>query len=895
MSLVQMSFYGAVLTVVVMIVRVLMINRLPKRTFIVLWGVVLLRLLVPFEITSPYSVYSFVGHDIEGEIATVRSMELPHNVESTQVSPITNVQASQNASKTVDSEALTQMSEASGNSEPMQSTESRAYGRIWAVIWAAGTISCALFFIITYVRCRREFGMSLPIHNDYISQWIAKCSRSVDVRVLDRIDAPLTYGVLHPVILLPEKTEWEETGQLEYVLWHEYMHIHYGDNVLKLIMVAALCIHWFNPLVWAVYFLLNRDIELACDESVVRRCGVSSKSTYANMLIDMEAKRSGLMPLCNNFSQNAIEERVRAIMKIKKISLAAVIFAAGLVVGVTTAFATSATDKAGKIVELTNRVNNDGTTQNDAGETAQAEVVETSGTGFTQEEYDKLMVLKFDGYEAMTVAEFQDKVWTLTDTVEYRELLERFSQSTPFYEKQDVDDRAAFMFNVLEPLTAERWQKRDYSGYVSAGQQNPVENVVQDMATLEYVVTLSILDADKLTVGEYIHARSGMSDSIEQIFTTGYTAAEMADEEYMHTAIDSVMGELAEAFSTGALKLEVEYVYQPLDSLDNYINDAYGDEEFQEEAREQWDAVLEPYTPFGLTYEYDAQKYECKMYFQGKEARGIMDEGQDVWITAHAGSGYAEDAIEVYAVYEDGKLTGLRAATKKEQEEWNLRRKQTTDGYYDSNEEVREFLPGTKEDYQSILFLKKPGYEQMLLADFNSALLEWGNEHSDSYDRISCDVIWDDFLVNLPDGDKEFLIRTVPLSGNENAMSVRSSYTGKAEEDVTLGDDLTKSPEGEEEQYVWCHMYYQFSYHVSDKEKVTVEERDRSVGGMLDGIQEFWEQTDIEEILKMDKDDITKKLNELAEEYSTRNVTITIGAEDKIGLECMDERSLMQE
>lgn len=875
MSLVQMSFYGAVLTIVVMIVRALMLNRLPKRTFIVLWGVVLFRLLIPFEITSPYSVYSFVGHDIEGEIAAVQSMTLPHNVELTQMPQIANAKASQNASKTVDSEVLTQLSEVSGDSDPMQSTESRAYGWIWAVIWAAGTISCALFFIVTYVRCRREFGMSLPIHNDYISQWTTKRRRSVDVKVLDRIDAPLTYGVLHPVILLPEKTEWEETGQLEYILWHEYMHIHYGDNVLKLIMVAALCIHWFNPFVWAVYFLLNRDIELACDESVVRRCGVSSRSAYANVLIGMEAKRSGLMPLCNQFSQNAIEERVRAIMKIKKISLAAAIFAAGLVVGVTTAFATSAK--------------------------------ETSGTGFTQEEYDKLMALKFDGYEAMTVAEFQEKVWTLTDTAEYRELLERFSQSTSFHEKQDVDDRAGFMFHVLEPLTAERWQKRDYSGYVSASQLNPAENVVQDMAVLEYVVTLNILDADKLTVGEYIDARAGMSDSIEQIFTTGYTAEEMADEEYMHTAIDSVMGELAEAFSTEALKLDVEYVYQSLDSLNDYIDDAYVDEEFNEEIREQWDTVLEPYIPFGLTYEYDAQKYECKMYFRGKEVRGIMDEGQDVWITAHAGSGYAEDAIEVYAVYEDGQLAGLRAATAKEQEEWTQRRRQTakelerqmrrqtTDGYYHSNEEVREFLPGTQEDYQSVLSLKKSGYEQMPLADFNSALLEWGNEHSDSYDRINCDTIWDDFRVDLSGADKEFIIRTVALSGNENAMSVRSSYTGKAEEDVTLGDDLTKSPEGDEAQYVWCHMYYQFSYHVSDKEKVTVEERDRSVGGMLDGIQEFWEQTDIEDILKMDKGDIVKKLNELAEEYSTRNVTITIGAEGRIGFECMDERSLMQE
>ncbi|MBD5505493.1 MAG: hypothetical protein HDR09_17595, partial [Lachnospiraceae bacterium] len=72
--------------------------------------------------------------------------------------------------------------------------------------------------------------------------------------------------------------------------------------------------------------------------------------------------------------------------------------------------------------------------------------------------------------------------------------------------------------------------------------------------------------------------------------------------------------------------------------------------------------------------------------------------------------------------------------------------------------------------------------------------------------------------------------------------------------------------------------------------KVTVGERDRAVGGMLDGIEAFWEQTDIEELLKMDKSDIIEKLNELAKKYSTRNITITVARDDQIGFECMDER-----
>ena len=123
---------------------------------------------------------------------------------------------------------------------------------------------------------------------------------------------------------------------------HEYVHIRRLDMLTKLIMIAAVCIHWFNPLVWVMYILFNRDLELSCDETVVRRFGMDIKSVYATALISMEEKKSGLTPLCNSFSKNAIEERIRAIMKIKKTSKFAVIISAVLVICVTGGFATSA-------------------------------------------------------------------------------------------------------------------------------------------------------------------------------------------------------------------------------------------------------------------------------------------------------------------------------------------------------------------------------------------------------------------------------------------------------------------------------------------------------------------------------------------------------------------------
>jgi len=108
------------------------------------------------------------------------------------------------------------------------------------------------------------------------------------------------------------------------------------------VLIAVLCVHWFNPLVWAMYILANRDIELSCDEAVVRLFGENTRAAYARTLISMEETRSGLTPLCNNFNKNAIEERITAIMKMKKTSMFSLVLAVALIVGVTTGFATSA-------------------------------------------------------------------------------------------------------------------------------------------------------------------------------------------------------------------------------------------------------------------------------------------------------------------------------------------------------------------------------------------------------------------------------------------------------------------------------------------------------------------------------------------------------------------------
>lgn len=182
------------------------------------------------------------------------------------------------------------------------------------------------------------------MENDFIKSWLNthQQKRPISIRQSSRFSAPLTYSVFRPVILMPTSTDWENTKALQYVLAHEYVHIRRFDSITKLVLIAALCVHWFNPLVWVMYILANWDIELSCDEAVVRLFGETTKAAYARALISMEEIRSGLTPLCNNFSKNAIEERITAIMKIKKASIFSLVLAVALVVGVFTSFATTA-------------------------------------------------------------------------------------------------------------------------------------------------------------------------------------------------------------------------------------------------------------------------------------------------------------------------------------------------------------------------------------------------------------------------------------------------------------------------------------------------------------------------------------------------------------------------
>ena len=317
MSLLQMSFVGAVMILAIIVIRALAINLLPKKTFGVLWGIAVVRLLLPLSLPTVFSVYSLLRKYI----------------------PVIDAVKGSQAVLVLQIETPGQITTMHNNLSSTANTLS-----VWTVIWAIGMLISVMVFAIAYWKCQQEFQTSLPVNNDFITKWLNshQQKRTISIRQSSRFSAPLTYGILRPVILVPTSTEWENTASLQYVLEHEYVHIRRFDSIKKIALIIVLCVHWFNPLVWAMYILANRDIELSCDEAVLRLFGENKKATYARVLISMEETRNGLTPLCNNFSKNAIEERITAIMKTKKTTICSLILASFIVAGNTTAVATSA-------------------------------------------------------------------------------------------------------------------------------------------------------------------------------------------------------------------------------------------------------------------------------------------------------------------------------------------------------------------------------------------------------------------------------------------------------------------------------------------------------------------------------------------------------------------------
>lgn len=415
-----MSLMAAPLIAVVVLVRFFTIYKLPKKTFYVMWGIVLAQLLIPYNLFARFDVSAYVTA-LFGKLKDVfvKAPEIA-DVVSTAGNP-TNIADTANTLMENDSSVFydifdtidrfgrdmfgrIDMMNTSGTDIVTGTAESTAnqfdlHVSPILLIWLAGLLCFSAYFIVTHIKFRRVYEEALPIDSTFIRAWRVEYSdstrRKVKIKQSDMITSPLTYGISKPVILLPSNTDYSDEATLKYILYHEYTHIWRFDTLLKLILTAALCVHWFNPFVWLMYILANRDIELSCDESVVRNIttGANPKADYARTLITL-AEKKNLLTLGVSFSRNAhfgrniMKERIKSIMKIKRRSLPRIIAAVILVSMVITMLAAlQSCDNGASGADADNQVpetNEDG-----------SEIIQLDENFVMQEQTDKLVVYTY--------------------------------------------------------------------------------------------------------------------------------------------------------------------------------------------------------------------------------------------------------------------------------------------------------------------------------------------------------------------------------------------------------------------------------------------------------------------------------------------------------------------
>lgn len=311
MSLWHMSLAGACVILLTVAARTLGIHRLPKRTFLALWALACLRLLVPIAIPVRLSTAAPEAVPLEAAEAT-------------------------------EAEALVEEQTLFAGEAKNAPAEQTSWREWLPWLWLTGSAACAAYFLIAYGRGKRCFREACPMEDGRADRWLRnhKLRRNVRALQTDRISMPMTCGLVRPAILFPKGFDADD-ATLDMILRHEWTHIRRMDVLRKGVLIVAACVHWFNPMVWVMLLLANRDIELVCDEQVLREIGGDARRAYASALIEMESGRRRIIPLWNCFAYNAIEERIIAIMKTDKKKLLSVSVAAALVLSATAAFATA--------------------------------------------------------------------------------------------------------------------------------------------------------------------------------------------------------------------------------------------------------------------------------------------------------------------------------------------------------------------------------------------------------------------------------------------------------------------------------------------------------------------------------------------------------------------------
>ena len=308
LKIINMSISASWLILAVLILR-LVLKKAPKWVNVLLWGIVAVRLICPFSFESALSLIPS-AETFPEKIISGPSFDI-----QTGISP-------------VDNRINDYLGDRYFEGVTVPANNGNNIMTILTIVWTIGILLLVAYTVISYWRLRRKVDIAVR-YKDNIFQ-------------SENVKSPFVLGIIKPRIYLPFNMNGQD---LEHVVAHEQAHIHCKDHWWKPFGFLLLTIHWFNPLVWLAYVLLCRDIELACDERVIKELGNEQRADYTQALVACSVNRRMIAACPLAFGEVGVKDRVKSVMNYKKPAFWGVVLAVIVCVFVAVCFLTNPVTK----------------------------------------------------------------------------------------------------------------------------------------------------------------------------------------------------------------------------------------------------------------------------------------------------------------------------------------------------------------------------------------------------------------------------------------------------------------------------------------------------------------------------------------------------------------------
>jgi len=344
LTVIEMSATASIAAVIVILLRLMAGRKLPRAFSYAAWAIVLIRLLIPFSMQSDFSLFNVVKLPNTG---IEKAMEEPSgrkastsgekdaffgitdasgkNYQSMAVidekdSNANEITNAKNGSNTNNVNANDNINDTVNSNDSLSHKISPFY--VLACIWLSVFLILLVLCVFAYLKTSGRFRTAVLFDDNGL---VEKCSgrlnikRKIKIYVSDMTDTPVVSGIVNVRIIIPALLADCSSKELEHIISHELVHIKRYDYISKLLAILALCIHWFNPLVWLCFILYQKDMELSCDARVLSAYENDIRAEYANSLLNIAVKQNTLLQGgVLAFAESNVKGRIREIMNFRK-------------------------------------------------------------------------------------------------------------------------------------------------------------------------------------------------------------------------------------------------------------------------------------------------------------------------------------------------------------------------------------------------------------------------------------------------------------------------------------------------------------------------------------------------------------------------------------------------